>query len=148
MPLLSAQTKCMAAESFSVIAIEAWPDRSVQCTLQLSGMVTLAEALERLKQLRFPPLVARLEQQKIRDPARIERGTVGINGARAAMTYPLQPLDRIEFYRPLQIDPMRARQTKVQMQRKAAARAKQLANEAKQSANEASHAQGGCESAK
>ena len=40
---------------------------------------------------------------------KLESLSVGIHGKRAALDTPLSPGDRVEIYRPLEIDPMEAR---------------------------------------
>ena len=45
-------------------------------------------------------------------PKELDGAAVGVWGERKALDYPLQAGDRIEFYRPLQLDPKEARRAR------------------------------------
>jgi uncharacterized protein len=123
MRLSSALTKFMAAE-MTVWAIEAFADRTVDCQMGLAAGSTVEQGLAALQAKQFQPLMERMVHKS--HFADLDRRCFGVNGKRCGLNQVLQDLDRIEFYRDLLIDPKMARQTKVNQQRRADHRAKQL----------------------
>ncbi len=81
----------------NVSVIYAHPDRQIEIALLIEENCTIAVAVQRSGILQqFPEIV-------------IGRTPLGIFGCRAAWDDLLKENDRIEIYRPLQIDPKQAR---------------------------------------
>jgi putative ubiquitin-RnfH superfamily antitoxin RatB of RatAB toxin-antitoxin module len=100
--------------------VAAWPDRTLSQDLQVSPGTELAAVRS------HPDLLPELCQ------AWDQAAEIGIFGARALLGQPLEPGDRIELWRPLQIDPKDARRAKAAAKAKLAriARAKQKVRKA------------------
>lgn len=98
-----------------LFAIEAWTDAVQEVAFEIPNGVTLAEALTHLQHLQFEPLVTRLSRGVLTDYV---PGDIGVNGKRAILEQVLCEFDRIEFYRPLEVDPKAYRNLKVDAQRR------------------------------
>ena len=78
------------------------PDSQVEIPLQVPENCSVAMAIDRSKMLeRFPNI-------------QLSEAIVGIHSRRVRLDAPLQPGDRVEIYRSLQIDPKEARRLRVQ----------------------------------
>jgi putative ubiquitin-RnfH superfamily antitoxin RatB of RatAB toxin-antitoxin module len=106
----------MAEPQIDIWAVEAFVDHVVECRVYLDPGSTLKQALERLYELQFEPLMLRLESISV---LQLPPGSYGVNGKRAKLGQILFAQDRIEFYRPMLIEPKTARQAKVLQQRQA-----------------------------
>ena len=90
----------------TVIVAYAAPDKQLEIPLEVPENCTVALAIERSKirdafpEITFPDVI------------------VGINSRKAALDSPLQSGDRVEIYRPLQIDPKEARRLRVERAKK------------------------------
>ena len=88
----------MTNDSYVVEVVYGTPEEQVLLTVQVTGDITVEEAIKRSKILaRFPEI----------DLASVKLGVFGKLTKKDAM---LQPGDRIEIYRPLIADPKVARQ--------------------------------------
>jgi putative ubiquitin-RnfH superfamily antitoxin RatB of RatAB toxin-antitoxin module len=97
----------MRALTVSVVC--AWPDQAWQEVLEVPEGCTVAQALARLPWQEVTGL----------DPAALR---VGIFGRLVGMEEVLRPGDRIEFYRPLQVDPKQVRRERAERARQAGGR--------------------------
>jgi putative ubiquitin-RnfH superfamily antitoxin RatB of RatAB toxin-antitoxin module len=118
----------MASSHFDVLAIEAFTDHTETRILSVAPGTTVLQALEALRSAAFPPAVRRPELfDKIN---RVRVDLIGINGVRVELTERLRPLDRLEFYRQLQVDPKAARQARARKLRKEQQLARQIQKQA------------------
>jgi putative ubiquitin-RnfH superfamily antitoxin RatB of RatAB toxin-antitoxin module len=115
MPLWRAPTKCMAASSIRIFAIECFDKTIERAELDVPAGSNLMQALEALVAIGFKPLSQRLDSHSFDE---LISGDIGVNGKRAKLQQLLRANDRIEFYRPLLIDNKEARQLRVLAERR------------------------------
>jgi putative ubiquitin-RnfH superfamily antitoxin RatB of RatAB toxin-antitoxin module len=115
MPLWRAPTKCMAANSIRIFAIECFDETIERAELNVPAGSNLMQALQALVAIGFKPLSQRLDSHSLDE---LITGDIGVNGKRAKLEQLLRANDRIEFYRPLLIDNKQARQLRVLAERK------------------------------
>lgn len=84
----------------TVIVCYATPEKQIQIPLSVEESCTVALAIQRSKITEFVPEI------------KIAKSAVGIYGQLVKLDSNLQDGDRIEIYRPLQIDPKDARRLK------------------------------------
>lgn len=88
-----------------VVVVYASPDQQISCSCTLAPHSNVAMAIRR------SGILDRC------DNLQLESMVVGIYGRRVGLDASLQHGDRIEIYRPLQVDPMTARRLRVKKKR-------------------------------
>ncbi len=90
-----------------ISVIYALPNEQYQVELEVLLGCTAEQALQQSGILQRYPLID------------LTRQSIGIYGRKVALDQVLAPGDRIEIYRPLQIDPRKARLARVKIERQA-----------------------------
>lgn len=87
-------------EKFEVVVAYATPDKQVEIPLAVEPSCTVALAIKRSGILeQFPEI-------------QLAQAVVGIHSQKVPLDANLKPHDRIEIYRPLKIDPKKARRAR------------------------------------
>lgn len=100
----------MTGPLISIEVIYALPDEQTVIEVSIEENATVHDAI----------LASGLADRKFSDPALdivMDQTPVGIYGERVGYQDQLQDGDRIEIYRPLQLDPMQARRARAQSQK-------------------------------